>query len=147
MSNMHDELAFGTPTDVSLLERTRRNTRRSPASKASTGAQQWSTDRRHLDTSFEASEPWMSLSDDTLSTFSCAGDLLPDEANGFNIVKPAETDKDFVAIKNIAHVLAKRRQVDPDKILPKLKELFGGGVDQSFIEEGRSSSLPDSLSR
>ena len=81
------------------------------------------------------------MSDDTLSTFSCIGDLLPDETADVNLIEAAGTDNDFVAIKRIAHVLAKRRQVDPETVMPKLLELFAA---QTVVGE-KSSSLPVGL--
>ena len=89
------------------------------------------------------SEPKTSISDDTLSTFSCLGDLLPDETADINLIEAAGTDNDFVAVKRIAHVLARRRHVDPDSMMPKLLELFAA---QSFEKE-RSSSLPAGLGK
>lgn len=89
------------------------------------------------------SEPKTSISDDTLSTFSCVGDLLPDETADLNLIEAAGTDNDFVAIKRIAHVLAKRRRVDADAVMPKLLELFAAQA----LESERSSSLPAGLGK
>ena len=90
-----------------------------------------------------ASEPKTSISDDTLSTFSCLGGLLPDEAADVNLIQAAGTDNDFVAIKRIAHVLAKRRHIDPDDVMPKLLELFAA----RSLENERSFSLPSGLGK
>ena len=89
------------------------------------------------------SEPKTSISDDTLSTFSCVGDLLPDETADVNLIEAAGTDNDFVAIKRIAQILAKRRHVDPDAVMPKLLELFAARA----LESERSSSLPAGLGK
>lgn len=78
----------------------------------------------HVDLPLAALEE---VSDGTSSTFSCAGDLLPDEASDINLIEVAGTDNDFVATKRIAQVLAKRHHVDPDTIMPKLHDLFGLG--------------------
>ena len=49
------------------------------------------------------------VSDDTLSTFSCVGDFLPDETADINLVQMAGTDNEVVAVRRIANFLAKRR--------------------------------------
>lgn len=74
----------------------------------------------------QVSDPKASFSeDDTVSTFSCAGDLLPDEApHSAQLFETSGTDSDFVAIKRIAQVLARRRHVDADMIIPKLLDMF-----------------------
>ena len=64
------------------------------------------------------------LSDDTLSTFSCVGDCLPDDATDVNLIDAAGTDNEMVAVKRIANILAKRRKVDVNIVLPKLLSLF-----------------------
>lgn len=86
-------------------------------------------------------QPGTNFSDDTLSTFSCEGDLLPDEAADLNLIAVAGTDNDFVAIKRIAQVLVKRREVDLDTVMPKLLHLFAA---ETMYQE-RSSSLPTGL--
>lgn len=70
------------------------------------------------------SEPKTSGSDDTFSTFSWPGDFLPTESADIDLINVAGTDNDFVAIKRIAQVLAKRRNIDVDTIMPKLLKLF-----------------------
>lgn len=145
MSNIQNELLFGTPVDVSLLERARRTVWPSPTSNTSTKLPQHAPDRGDLDMSLAVSEPRTSFSDDTLSTFSCAGDLLPDEAADVNLIRVAGTDNDFVAMKRIAQVLAKRRHVDADTIMPKLQELFGVQSGEPSLEKERSNSLPNGL--
>jgi len=109
MTNIHADLPFGTAPDV----------------QPSTLAEASSLEGR-------VSEPKTSFSDDTLSTFSCAGDLLPDETADVNLIEAAGTDNDFVAIKRIANVLARRRNVDPSSVMPKLCELFDAGSLQSL---------------
>ena len=64
------------------------------------------------------------MSDDTISTFSCAGDLLPDEPTSTALIEVAGTDNEYVAVKRIAKVLARRRGVDPEDLMPKLLGLF-----------------------
>ena len=127
MNNIHTDLQFGKPplTSVSFLE-------------------EQTNIKRLYSLPPPASEPKTSTSDDTLSTFSCVGDLLPDEAADVNLIEAAGTDNDFVAIKRIAQVLAKRRNIDSDTVMPKLLELF---VAQSFESERRSSSLPTGLGK
>ena len=71
------------------------------------------------------SDPKTSFSeDDTISTFSCAGDMLSDEAGDANFTEAAGIDNDFVAVTRIAKVLARRRNVDANVIMPKLLEMF-----------------------
>lgn len=89
------------------------------------------------------SEAKTHVSDDTLSTFSCAGDFLPDETTDVNLIQAAGTDNEFVAVKRIARVLAKRRHVDPDSVMPKLLSLF----EAQPGEKERSSSLPTGLGK
>lgn len=80
--------------------------------------------RSSSDRNRAASEPKTSFSEDgSISTFSCAGDLLPDEAASAKLVEAAGSD-DFVAIKRIAQVLARRRNVDVEAIMPKLLDMF-----------------------
>ena len=90
-----------------------------------------------------ASQAHTQASDDTLSTFSCAGDLLPDETTDVNLIEAAGTDNEFVAIRRIANVLARRRQLDPEIVMPKLQVLF----DAQLSERERSSSLPTGLGK
>ncbi|KAK5126205.1 hypothetical protein LTR08_004786 [Meristemomyces frigidus] len=75
------------------------------------------------------SQPKTSFSDDTFSTFSCVSDLLPDETADINLIEVAGTDNDLVAIKRIAAILARHRNVDPSTVMPKLVEMFGAQPD------------------
>ena len=121
MTNIHSDLPFGTP----------------PAFLRSTLAE-----ASGLEYSDIKSEPALSLSGDddgTLSTFSCVGDLLPDETADVSLIEAAGTDNDFVAIKRIAQVLAKRRNVDPDTVMPPLLDLFAG---QCLESNGRCALAP-----
>jgi hypothetical protein len=126
MTNVRVDLPFGKPplATVSFLD-------------------DQDNSRPHEDALHQDSEVKTHISDGTLSTFSCAGDLLPDEAADVNLIQAAGTDNDFVAIKRIANVLAKRRQVDPDAALPKLQALF----DAQSVANERSSSLPTCLGK
>jgi hypothetical protein len=58
-----------------------------------------------------------------------------------NLIQAAGTDNDLVAVRRIANVLAKRRHVDPETVMPKLLSLF----DERAIEKEKSSSLPTGL--
>ena len=127
MTNIHDDLPFGTP----------------PADMSTLAA---ASILEQSDSPKAMSDPKASFSDDaSLSTFSCLGDLLPDETAGADVdlIEAAGTDNDFVAIKRIAQVLAKRREVDPDAVMPKLLQLFAA---QTF-EFDRSSSLPNTCGK
>lgn len=85
-----------------------------------------------------ASNPKNSISDDTMDTFSCEGDLLPDETADVNLIEVAGTDNDFIAIKRIAHVLAKRRRIDVEEIMPKLRELFAAQPAESDLKVSKA---------
>ncbi|KAK3715578.1 hypothetical protein LTR37_007066 [Vermiconidia calcicola] len=170
MMNIHPDLPFGTPplAGLSVLQqqqheaqrvdagptdagnnRTRRNNtgRANMQYKVTPGIERGrlyapasNVERSDL-AAQTACETKTSVSDDTFSTFSCAGDLLPDEAADVTLMEPTGTDHDLAAIKRIATVLAKRRGVDTDDVMPKLIELF---VAQPFDNE-RSCSLPNDL--
>ena len=90
------------------------------------------------------SDPKTSFStDDTVSTFSCAGDLLPDEATDANLIEAAGTDNDFVAIKRIAHILARRRNIDIDGVMPKLLQMFAAQtLESGHNDPGAEVSRP-----
>lgn len=134
----HVDMPLGKPSlsSVSFLEE--QDNRRRPEPKQRSKPTSWPEPVQRAE-----SQAKTHCSDDTLSTFSCSGDLLPDEAADLNLIQAAGTDNDFVAIKRIAHVLAKRRHIDPDEVMPKLQELFGS----DSIYEERSSSLPTGLGK
>jgi hypothetical protein len=74
-------------------------------------------------------EPRASISDDTTSTFSCAGDFLPDEASdkGVHANSSAHghvSDSDFDEIRKMAFAISSRRGVNAESIMPRLLELF-----------------------
>lgn len=98
------------------------------------------------------SDPKTSFSeDDTISTFSCVGDFLPDEASNVTLIGAAGTDNDFVAIKRIAQVLARRRNVDVDVVIPKLLEMFAAqspntGCDASKVSPRAQTFMAQSAS-
>jgi hypothetical protein len=76
-----------------------------------------------------AVETRVSISDDTTSTFSCAGDLLPDEASdkGVHINCPAHeivSDSDADEIRKMAYAISSKRGVNAESIMPRLLELF-----------------------
>ena len=124
MTNIHYDLPCGTPDDVSFLEQTRRAIEPSPADRSVARTVPQPERRGEANVGAGCSEPRTSLSDDTISTFSCNGDLLPDESADASALRVTKTDSDYVAMERIAQVLAKRRQVDIDTIMPKLRDLF-----------------------
>jgi hypothetical protein len=76
-----------------------------------------------------AAGPRVSISDDTTSTFSCAGDLLPDEASdkgihADNSVHEHVSDSDADEIRRMAYAISSRRGVNAESIMPRLLELF-----------------------
>jgi hypothetical protein len=71
----------------------------------------------------------VSFSDDTLSTFSCAGDLLPDEANEKEVHHgdPAlehVSDNDMEDIRRMVATISNRRGIDAETVMPRLLDLF-----------------------
>lgn len=108
-TSIHAELPFGTPpldsrfslTNASLLEKAAQAARKRAATYSD-----------------------ITTSDDTFSTFSCVGDLLPDETANVEMSR-LMTAEDLSAIEQIARTLARRRRVDPARILPQLLSLFG----------------------
>ncbi|WPH04127.1 Hypothetical protein R9X50_00701200 [Acrodontium crateriforme] len=111
MTNIHAELPFGTPPDV-------------PRSKLveATLEEIEAAESFHKPTGLKPPEPRASFSDDTGSTFSCLGDLLPDETTVESSGSASENES--AAIKRIANVHARRRNLDQTKLLPKLMGLF-----------------------
>ncbi|RMY76510.1 hypothetical protein D0864_09642 [Hortaea werneckii] len=114
-TNIHPDLPFGTP----------------PGSVASTLAQamKWPEDGAR-------SMPKDSMSDDTISTFSCAGDLFEHENCNVNLTNAAGTGTDVIAVKRVAHVLARRRNIDAKDVMPKLLTLFDAAPPTSVEGEG-----------
>lgn len=136
MTNIHADLPFGTPPD----------TMRSTLAEASMlECHGIDHDNKRTETGLRSmSEPNTSFSDDTFSTFSCVSDLLPDETADVNLIQAAGTDNDFVAIKRIAHVLARRRNIDPSDVMPKLTDLFCAQALAS-LDPAKSASVPTAL--
>lgn len=71
----------------------------------------------------------VSFSDDTTSTFSCAGDLLPDEASDKGLRNSSEhfgpaVDNEMAEIRRMAVTISRRRGVSAESIIPRLLELF-----------------------
>ena len=74
----------------------------------------------------QVAEPRVSISDDTTSTFSCAGDFLPDEASdkGIHSNSGRVSDSDVDEIRRMAVAISSRRGVNAESIMPRLLELF-----------------------
>jgi len=87
-------------------------------------------ERKQSESQFQCvAEPRVSISDDTTSTFSCAGDFLPDEASdkGISASSPAHelvSDGDIDEIRKIAIAISSKRGVNAESIMPRLLELF-----------------------
>lgn len=124
MTNIHSDLPFGTPprdtqfslTGASLLERGVQKTNRKRAVAVS---------------------DVLSTSDDTFSTFSCDGDLLPDETPNATATE-ANGAGDFASIEHIADALARRRNIEPARLMPQLLDLFGVS---NPVDHGASSTV------
>lgn len=118
------ELPFGTPPphgpSTSLLQ----------ASHLEDQASLLSSEKKPAENQFQMKEEVrVSLSDDTTSTFSCAGDLLPDEANEKEVHRrdPAfedVSDNDVEDIRRMAATISSRRGIDADAVMPRLLDLF-----------------------
>lgn len=120
-TSIHADLPFGSPPpklpstsflqtsyleETSLIEKTRADKQ-----------QQSAIDAR------------VSFSDDTTSTFSCAGDFLPDEASDKGLRVSSEQvgsagDSDMAEIRQMAVNLSRQRGVSAESIIPRLLELF-----------------------
>jgi hypothetical protein len=71
----------------------------------------------------------VSFSDDTTSTFSCVGDLLPDENNdkALHFEGPSlehMSDNDIEDIRQMAATISDRRGLDAESVMPRLLDLF-----------------------
>jgi len=118
------ELPFGTPPahahSTSLLQ----------ASYLEDQDRLLSSEKRPTESqSRKKEEVRVSFSDDTLSTFSCAGDLLPDEANEKEVHHgdPAlehVSDNDMEDIRRMVATISNRRGIDAETVMPRLLDLF-----------------------
>ncbi|KAF2769397.1 hypothetical protein EJ03DRAFT_293118, partial [Teratosphaeria nubilosa] len=102
-TNIHADLPFGTPPDAMP----------STLAEASMLETQAAGSRT-------VSEPRTSVSADTFSTFSCMDGALSTP----NALSDRLDDSEMRAIHRIAEALARRRQVDPSKVMPKLLDMF-----------------------
>jgi hypothetical protein len=71
----------------------------------------------------------VSFSDDTTSTFSCAGDLLPDESNDKalhfeGLSFEHMSDNDIEDIRQMTATISSRRGLDAESVMPRLLDLF-----------------------
>ncbi|KAM0716979.1 hypothetical protein Q7P37_006831 [Cladosporium fusiforme] len=71
----------------------------------------------------------VSFSDDTTSTFSCAGDFLPDEGSEKGLRESSEqlgtvVDNEMAEIRKMAVTISRRRGVSAESIIPRLLDLF-----------------------
>ncbi|KAK5126283.1 hypothetical protein LTR85_010519 [Meristemomyces frigidus] len=141
MTNIHADLPFGTPPDGvpnTLVEASIREGRQGPRNRS----KRTETGRPFAPDTRTCFSPKTSFSNDTCSTFSCVSDLLPDETPDANLAEAAGTDGDFVAIHRIANVLARRRNIDPSIIMPKLTKLFDAQTLQPDASTPRIENMP-----
>jgi hypothetical protein len=118
------ELPFGTPPphlpSTSLLQ----------ASYLEDQARLLSSEKKPTESQSQTKEEVrVSLSDDTASTFSCAGDLLPDETNMKDIQRSGPAiehcpDNDIEDIRRMAATISSRRGIDAEAVMPRLLDLF-----------------------
>lgn len=134
MTSFHAELPFGTPprygpstlAEASLLEEVSASTE--PNSARS---------RTHSLPKARASG-----SDDTFSTFSSAGDLLPDEAGEDTVTALpdekvtcmrtrllfcSDQQQEMADVRRFATLLSRRRGVSAESVIPTIMELFNNG--------------------
>jgi hypothetical protein len=108
-------------------------------------------ERKRSDTQAQSvAEPRVSISDDTTSTFSCAGDFLPDEASDKGIHAHSEhvSDSDVDEIRKMAVAISSRRGVNAESIMPRLLELFRPLVpiedtDAQHVDQTQSQRAAD----
>ncbi|RMX82573.1 hypothetical protein D0867_16172, partial [Hortaea werneckii] len=72
--------------------------------------------------------------------FGCASDLFEYENVNVNLTNASGTDNDVVAVQRIAHVLARRRNIDTKDVMPKLLTLFDAVPPTSIDSEGFAGS-------
>ncbi|RMY06896.1 hypothetical protein D0866_14991 [Hortaea werneckii] len=129
----------GLETIFEFLEKTRRwedkayGSQRDTAASTLAQAMKWPEDDARP-------VPKESMSDDTISTFSCASDLFEYENVNVNLTNASGTDNDVVAVQRIAHVLARRRNIDTKDVMPKLLTLFDAVPPTSIDSEGFAGS-------
>ena len=81
-------------------------------------------ERRRIEAQSQSvAEAKVSVSDDTTSTFSCAGDFLPDEASDKGTLDRV-SDSEMDEISRMAFAISSRRGINADFIMPRLLELF-----------------------
>lgn len=74
-----------------------------------------------------AAEARVSFSDDTASTFSCAGDFLPDETGErlpLSSTSQPFPDSDILELRQMAATISRRRDVNIESVMPRLVEMF-----------------------
>lgn len=86
-------------------------------------------DSKHCNTaSHMVSEPKTSFSDDTVSTFSCVGDLLPDETAPICSVPAVDSGQDLLDVKRSAPQQCPRRNLEPSSLAPDPLDMFDGRI-------------------
>lgn len=79
------------------------------------------------------------------STFSCAGDPLPDEVEGDDGTATVTINKEFQALRDMATIVARQRGVSIDDVLPSLVGLFTGtstSTSQALPEPSPEQFMP-----
>lgn len=87
-------------------------------------------------------EARVSISDDTTSTFSCAGDFLPDEASDKGVPLEHASDSEIDEIRKMAFAISSRRGVNAEFIMPRLLELFRTNVLVEDMDAQQMDKLP-----
>ena len=100
-------------------------------------------ERKRIETQTQGvAEARVSISDDTTSTFSCAGDLLPDEASDKGIPFEHASDSEIDEIRKMAFAISSRRGVNAESIVPRLLELFRTNVLVEDMDAQQMDKLP-----
>lgn len=133
------ELPFGTPPSnlrsTSLLQASYVEDQAAARDKIRTGS--------HSQTAIEGR---VSISDDTASTFSCPGDLLPDEisekgSHTVGVSFEQRTDHDITGLVQMAATVFGRRGIDVDSVMPRLLELFRPQISTEEVSVKQADEL------
>lgn len=79
------------------------------------------------------------LSEDDYSSFSSTEDFLPDETNEPSNHMDMSSDPDFAAVRRFAELMARRRSVTIEEILPQIVDLFFGNQAQVIHNDEEAS--------
>ncbi|KAF2814174.1 uncharacterized protein BDZ99DRAFT_567843 [Mytilinidion resinicola] len=137
--NVHDDLPVGTPPDKRHKHSLSYWTKSNEVAPSHGESMLPSQGGGALKTS-QSDDP-----SDTYSTFSSAGDALPDEegATTNTILDARAEGEDFVALRDLVIQLARRRGICIETMLPRLVDIFEGKDDTMLKQQfSEASSKP-----